>query len=323
MATAYSENVLPGMSSQLKKRLTETTHIRDVAPRWSNIYIAKTSETISSVFKTLIDNSILSVPLLDVNTQKYVAFIDIFDILAYVVEVLNLPIESSDTWIMSSQFQNTSCIVLPNRSQRNPWQIISEDAPLQSAINMISQSGGHRLAVIDSFGRFSSVITQSRIVRFLAFRNMELGELGDVTIDGLSIVSKDLVTINGTEKLVDAFLKIYTHDISAVGVVDTNGKIIGNVSVTDFKDIGFSAGMFKKLFITIDKFLDRKIEGQNIPKLVWAYKTTHLNDVLYKLRSNRVHRVYILDENDEPYGVITLTDILNLFNSLLQTIGQR
>lgn len=56
------------------------------------------------MFKTLIDNFILSVPLLDVTTRKYVAFIDIFDILSYVVEVLNLPIES-ESWMMSSQFQ--------------------------------------------------------------------------------------------------------------------------------------------------------------------------------------------------------------------------
>jgi len=224
---------------------------------------------------------------------------------------------------MSSQFQNTSCIVLPNRSQRNPWQIISEDAPLQAAINMLSQSGGHRLAVIDSFGRFSSVITQSRIIRYLAYRSMELGDLGEMDIDSLSVISKDLITIDCNEKLVDAFLRIYTYDVSGIGVVDKNGKLIGNVSASDFKDIGFSAGMFKKLFVPIESFLNRKIEGENVPRLVWAYKTTHLSDVLYKLRSNRVHRVYILDENDEPYGVITMTDILNLFNTMLQNFIQR
>lgn len=188
---------------------------------------------------------------------------------------------------------------------------------------MLSQSGAHRLAVIDSFGRFSSVITQSRIIRYLAYRSMELGELGERSIDGLSIISKDLVTIDSNEKLVDAFLKIYTYDVSGLGVVDKNGKLIGNVSASDFKDIGFSAGMFKKLFIPIESFLNRKIEGESVPKLVWSYKTTHLSDILYKLRSNRVHRVYILDENDEPYGVVTMTDILNLFNSVLQNYIQR
>lgn len=308
------------LPTDFKQRICEFVKIKDLAPKWPQVHIARTTDSIATVFKTLIDNFILSVPLLDVTTRKYVAFIDIFDILSYVVEVLNLPIES-ESWMMSSQFQSTSCIVLPNRSQRNPWQIISEEAPLFSAISVLSQSGAHRLAVIDAQGRFSSVITQSRITRFLANRSMELGELGDKEIRNLPLMSTNLITIYSHERLLDAFLKIYNYNVSCVGVINEDGKIVGNISISDFKDIGFSAGMFQKLFIKCSEFLDRKIEGQDLPKLIWTLPTSTFREVLFKLRVNGIHRVYVVDSEDSMYpeGVITLTDIMNLFGEALKS----
>jgi len=320
MTTLSNKPLSEFLPHEFRQRICEFVKIKDLAPKWPHVHIARTTDTISEVFKILIDNFILSVPLLDVTTKKYVAFIDIFDILAYVVEVLNLPIEN-DSWMMSSQFQTTSCIVLPNRSQRNPWQIVSEEAPLQSAISILAQSGAHRLAVIDSQGRFSSIITQSRIVRFLANRSMELGSLGDQEVRNLPLMSTNLVTIYSYERLLDSFLKIYNYNISCVGVIDEEGKLIGNISITDFKDIGFSAGMFQKMFITNSQFLNRKIEGQDLPHLIWCYPKTSLRDVLFKLRVNGIHRVYIVDSEDTmfPEGVITMTDILNLFGEAIST----
>jgi len=227
-----------------------------------------------------------------------VAFIDLFDILAYAVDVLSLPLDKDESWIASSQFQNTSCIVLPNKSQRNPWFIISEDAPLQAAINSLVQANIYRLAVVDPAGRFSSVITQSRIIRFLSNRSMELGEMGMKTVAELNLPSPLTVTALGNERLIDAFLKIFNFGISGVPVLNEQNRIIGNISISDIKEIGFSAQMFRKLFITTEQFLNSKAIGQSLPSLIWAYNTSYFSDVLSKLRINGVHRVYIVKSYD-------------------------
>jgi len=305
-----------GLSSSFRQSLVEGVRIKDIAPRWPNVVYAQTNETVADVFKKLIDCSILSVPLLDVDTQKYIAFIDVFDILAYVVDVLNLPIDKDESWMASSQFQNSSCIVLPNKSKKNPWYIINENDPIQSAINALSQNNIHRIAVVDSAGRFSSVITQSRIIRFLSNRSLELGELGMQTIEQLNISSPLEVVARGEDRLLDAFMRMHNYGVSGVPILNSYGKVIGNVSISDIKDIGFSAQMFRKLFVSTEQFLDTKVEGQNLPRLIWAYNTSYFSDVLFKLRANGVHRVYVVKSFDMICnGVITLTDILKLFST--------
>jgi len=303
------------LPATFKQVLVEGTRVKDIAPRWPNVIVAQTDETIASVFKKLIDNSILSLPLLDITTSKYIAFIDMFDILAYVVDVLRMDIKEHEKWVLSNQFQHTSCVMLPNRSLRNPWVIVAEDAPLQGAINTMVSSGAYRLAVVDSMGRFSSVLSQSRLVRFLANRNLEMGSLGDFSVQSLGLgTSGKLVTIRHDEKILNAFMKIYEEHVSGVGVLDDNGRIVGNISVSDLKDVGFTGDMFGKVYETAKVFLRRKIEGLGIPKLVWTYNTSPLRDVLYRLRANGIHRVYIVNtENMYPRGVVTLSDILTLF----------
>lgn len=72
---------------------------------------------------------ILSVPVLDVATNQYVAFIDILDILAFLVETLNLQQRANwpllEDWMAQLQFQG-SCMQLLQRSMRNPWYVIAK-----------------------------------------------------------------------------------------------------------------------------------------------------------------------------------------------------
>lgn len=146
---------------------------------------------------------------------------------------------------------------------------------------------------------------------------MEIGDLGYKRIDELGIMSDFMVTVKDTDRLIDSFLTIYREGVSGVAVLNSQNRIVGNISLSDLKDIGFAAGMFRKMFIPNYEFINRKIEGQDLPKLVWTYGSSIFKDVLYKLRVNGVHRVYVVQEDMIPRGVITLTDILRLFNTSL------
>jgi len=219
--------------------------------------------------------------------------------------------------MISKQLQNELCVVLPNRSKRDPWQIIQEDSPISLAINKLSISGIHRLAVFDSSGQFTSILTQSRVARYISNRSLELGEFGRIEIRNLPIISKNLKTINENERLINAFLTIYSHNVTGIAVVDEENKIVGNISLSDFKDIGFRVDQFPKLFIPISTYLKKKNEGRNVPKLVWAKDTTSLNDLLTQFRIDGVHRIYITEERGDPIGVVTMTDVMVLFASVL------
>jgi CBS domain-containing protein len=238
--------------------------------------------------------------------NKYTAFIDLFDVLSYVVEVLNLPLEPSEDWIVSDSFQNTSCLTLVGRSQRSAWMLIGEDTPLQAAVNSLTEV--HRLAVVDSQGNLTSVLTQSRVVHWLANRSeWVMGDIATMSVDDFRLGYGDVVTVNHNEKTINgthlderqigdcnssleidaAFLKMYKMNVSGVAVVDDSDTVIGNISVSDLKDIGYGANMFRKLYVSCGTFLNRKIEGGLVPKLVYANRSTTIKEMLDRFRDNR------------------------------------
>ena len=92
------------------RRSLASTKVRDVVPPRHVVY-ARCTDSIASVFKLLVDNKILSVPVLDNLTNKFVAFVDILDILVYVVDRLRLDDERVsmgpllESWVTQIEFQ--------------------------------------------------------------------------------------------------------------------------------------------------------------------------------------------------------------------------
>jgi CBS domain-containing protein len=322
-STAIPRNPLDYVNESFKKRLVETA-VKTIIPRWESLIIARSTDTISTVFSRLIDNKIFSMPMLDVATNKYIAFVDLFDILAYVVEVLQLPIDKDEAWVLSSQFQNTSAITLVGRSTRSSWNLIAEEAPLQHAINQLQRV--HRLAVVDSQGNLTAMVTQYRVGRWLANRSdWVIGDLATMTVEDfrLGYKSTGVVTVNETDRPVDAFMKMYNQDVSGVAVLDNMGSVVGNISVSDLKEIGYNGGMFKKLYGTVKEFLNRKTYvGLHVPILVWVDRYDTIKKVLETFRDYRVHRIYYVSSGfHRPLGVITFSDIMAMLATRSQGIG--
>jgi CBS domain-containing protein len=51
------------------------------------VIVVKSSQTPYEGFKTLVENNVLSVPVYDINTKKYTGFLDIRDLVSFVVFV--------------------------------------------------------------------------------------------------------------------------------------------------------------------------------------------------------------------------------------------
>lgn len=82
-------------------------------------------------------------------------------------------------------------------------------------------------------------------------------------------------------------MKMYKLNVSGIAVVDDTDTVIGNISVSDLKDIGFGANMFRRLYVSCGTFLNRKIEGGLVPKLIYANRSTTVKEVLDRYRDNR------------------------------------
>jgi len=98
-----------------------------------------------------------------------------------------------------------------------------------------------------------------------------------------------------------------------VAVVDDDGSLIGNFSASDLKgkgvtDYGEGSDPFGSLIMPVFQFL--KHGGMSTFPVGTVKPTTAFSLVLLKLIAMRVHRLWVVDENSHPIGVITLTDVM-------------
>lgn len=263
----------------------------------------------------LLEHSITSLPVLDKEKNEYVGFFDLFDVFKFLVnEVLSTKKNITEDEVVEIFSKHNLRSVINKLQMDLKFHVIRPDAPIQDAINMMA-TGIYRLAVYSEIG-LESVLSQSRLVRWLTNRpEKELGSLTSQRVMTLPIGSESVIKINQNTSLIDALMTIKNKNISGVAVVDEKDTIVGNVSMSDIKSIGSRGEFIKVLNIPCKEFIMSKIEGHPIPRIVSVKESATLNEVLEMVKHTHVHRVYILSDNNTIKRVITLTDILKLFET--------
>jgi len=180
------------------------------------------------------------------------------------------------------------------------------------AMRAISHSGANRLPIMEGH-KLTNVMTLSAVVTFLAQNLKALGAVAKLTVGELNVGLKEVFTVQADTPVINAFRLMAQKRISAVGVLDTDGKLLTNVSAKDIKVIAKDA-LFTKLYYSTIEFV-RAVRAQNV--LVTYAAVMHcklentIGDVIQKFASWKVHRIYITDHFQKPIGVISLKDILN------------
>lgn len=266
------------------------------------------------------------------------------DILYFITDIMQIQSGSiEDPALVHAMMANSNCLQLIDRSHVDPWVVLNEESSIQAAIDTFSHSRYHRAACSSRGGVLSSILTQSAILRWIA--NHDLNTIGPISmktvtelrlgssyvvsestnvskvLTRLSGLVRPVVCINSNENAINAFLRIRHSKVTGVAVVDPElgGRMIGNISASDIKEIGWGAEMFNKLYITCKEFVHHRDAAREslkkLPSVLWCRPDFSLYQALMLFRQNKVHRLYVLDEIGVPQSCITLTDILQLFAS--------
>ena len=111
---------------------------------------------------------------------------------------------------------------------------------------------------------------------------------------------------------------MFLHRKNAVAVVDKDGRLIANLSCSDLR--GLHRGNLDTLLLPVYEFLEissKDREGGLLPdQLRNATPDTPLDVVVNMMLESHIHRVWLTNDNDEPVGVVSITDILCLFTSI-------
>ena len=184
-------------------------------------------------------------------------------------------------------------------------------------IRVLGHNKIHRLAVVDTDdgNRVIGIITQSAVVRFLAERRDLFGQLAEIKMRRfvLAGTAKPLITVANTSNVRDALRVLLAHRISGAPVIDSDGNIVANLSVTDVrclakaKDDVFERALSQNV---LDFLREMRSGTRSLFPLV-LHPDDSFATAVQLLAAASVHRVYIV-EGRKPVGVVALADVLRV-----------
>jgi len=315
----------PFSTSERFLRLIVHTTVDVVRPPENKIYVAARTDKVVDVWKGLVEHNFLSVPVLQKTKHRYYGFVDLYDIVKFVIEFFGETeeLKNSNDWFAmannSEEFRKKTVndIMKYPLTKRNPFFPIHSGFSLFCAIEALAREKGlHRVPVIDEERLLITVVTQSQVNQIL-FRNLDiLGGKKDLPMNQMKRYFEDVISIPEDATAIEAFRTMVEKNISGLAVVDKEGKLTANISLKDLKAMSTDARLFWRLFQTVHNFL-LKVRKENNehsgdrPRTVVTVKPTDtLETVIRKLSEFKIHKVYVVDEHKKPVSVISLKDIL-------------
>jgi len=319
--------LLKGPADDFLLILAKTTVSR-LVPNVQSIVVARRSDTAATVFRSMVDNNILSVVVLT-KQEKMHGFIEISDIVQWIVRLYrDLPLdELPDYSVLASRrpsFEKVtvSDLIPAPRGTVNPYHPIQKDYSLLYAWEVLARSGVHRVPIVDNNFILWDLVTQSMLVDFL-WQNIEkIGNLSERPL-GTVFGKSDQVVCSVSQKSagIVAFRIMYEAEVHGLAVVDARGKLVDNISERDLRVIYAQSGTFEidKLKILWDKTVEEikdlnrvKYPSKTPKDLLFVTASDSFYSLIEKLATRHVHRVFMVDSKETmiPIRCISQTDVL-------------
>eukprot|EP00466_Bigelowiella_natans_P012395 jgi/Bigna1/86060/estExt_fgenesh1_pg.C_70360 len=184
----------------------------------------------------------------------------------------------------------------------------------------------HRAILFNKDGEIENYITQSDILRYVYTHLEDWKELNHKTIEELDLVpkKKHVITVIQETPTIEAYQLMYKNRISCIGVTNKKGRLIGSLSNADLR--GLDTEEFALLDASVGLFLnfghaewrEKNQDLLNISLVKSRTQTTKKSSefgyLVSLMAEARAHAVYIVDDDDKPIGIITLTDVLGILS---------
>lgn len=303
----------------------------DLVNKKMPIVFINSTETTSMALTLLRDNNISSLLVLDKPNKKYLGFVDILDILSLVIffakdlsQLIDELSQSKVDWKLYLEqelkgFKECPVNEMVNASQRNEYCPVFEGAPFHSLVDMFSKNVDlHRVALVDGDGDVQSMITQSRFVEYVMENVSDIPEeVLNKQVKDLEKYPREVYRVKNTASAVDGFKDIIEKKVSGLAVVDENGKLVGCLSASDLKWSN-EENVFKDLDLNVMDYLETSDNWYTDKSAdpICVKKNSTVLDCLIKMNKYHIHRLFVIDDEKKPIGVISLCDLISVFQIL-------
>jgi len=295
--------------------LLNNTRVGDLTSERRTLAYVNRDEPALEAWRSLIDHKVLSLPIHDQRKTVFIGFVDIVDVLNIIVNHFTenelVATQEADLQALLGSRQAFAGLTVADLHDPKRIAFLPVDTrmPLREAIRLMIEWKTHRLPVVDAGGELVTILSQSRVASHFAqhlplfsFSGSRIGDLPD-------FITRDVVSVKNDQKTIDAFKLIRDKNVNGVAVLDDSGKLMGNLSASDLRVIGYSMKIIQRLFLSVGEFLSL-IPPSSEFVLVCVTELTTFEELLVKIQLTKVHRLYVVKEDKTLVGVLTLTDIL-------------
>ncbi|KYQ92294.1 hypothetical protein DLAC_06256 [Tieghemostelium lacteum] len=283
-----------------------------------NLITIKEGQTIDEAIELFSKNKILSLPVMEKTGDECIGFIDMNDVLATVIthftklyeeKTRENPDQSWVEWrklnVHDSEFDGIKVETLINKSRSDEYVPVDENGTLYQLIEDVFANGIHRVLVYDENAKMKGLISQSDLFKFFIDNISEIGSDLDIEICTLGIINKNVIKMGYQLPAIHAYYLMILNRLPCIALVNERDEIIGNLSITDLR------GLDKQSLKVLGKPAYEFWNINSKKRTFTCAKGTSLKDVITDLQQNKVHRLWITDNQSKCNGVISQHNIMN------------
>ena len=155
-------------------------------------------------------------------------------------------------------------------------------------------------------------MSQSSIINYLIQHKSFFKDEWKQSIASLSLGLCQVISITTEATAWTAFKLLEVSNVSGVAVVDANGKLVGNTSAKDLKLFMLDRGnlsLDQLIMEYLSAIRQRELVNEVHPSCSVTLSAS-IGHVIELMHATKYHRVFVVDREGRPVGVLSVTDIL-------------
>jgi len=254
------------------------------------------------------ENNILGAPVWDDERKKYLGFFDMRDTLSAVI-ASHKDVKGESLPLMTKWFEDMN-VTVTYLAARNPFVYCKADTSLEEVCRRLVKNKCHRIPVVGPDGRCVSIISQSALVKSLADHvNNDLAE----TLEEAGLeYKKDIISAQDSASAKNVFELLDSHRLSGIAVVDEEtGKLVGNTSARDIKlSVLGRSNMDQDIISYLASVRQSTFSKKERYPSAHVSEDSTVGHALRMLAKTGYHRVFVVDKDVRPIGVVSVADII-------------
>ncbi|KAK9072367.1 hypothetical protein SSX86_008801 [Deinandra increscens subsp. villosa] len=226
----------------------------------------------------------------------------------------------------SDFYKNTKVKDISGSFRWAPFLALQTSNSFLTMLLLLSKYRMKSIPVVDlGDQKIDNIITQSAVIHMLEecadlqwFKSLGSKKLCEL---GLPLMkANQVIKVDEDEPVLQAFKLLREKGVGGLPVVSGGNKPVANISIRDIQFLLMAPEIYKdyrsitaKNFVTsVKRYLENNQKASPLVSgMITCRKEDTLEDAITRLDSEEIHRIYVVDEDGNLEGVITLRDIIS------------